>query len=49
MLVEEPRRVFLRIFSLYSLSNWWDERENDKGQQGKAEKKIIVSVEIKIK
>lgn len=31
-LLEEPRKMFHRIFSLYSLSNWWDERENDRGQ-----------------
>ena len=30
-LLEEPRKLFLRILSLYSLTNWWDERENDKG------------------
>ena len=27
----EPRKVFLRIISLYSLTDWWDERENNKG------------------
>ena len=27
---ESARCVFLRILSLYSLSNWWDERESDK-------------------
>ena len=33
-LTDEPRKIFLRILSLYSLSNWWDERESDKGQPG---------------
>ncbi|TRY67681.1 hypothetical protein TCAL_02942 [Tigriopus californicus] len=31
-LVDEVRKVFLRVLSLYSLTNWWDERENEKGQ-----------------
>ena len=31
MLNQEPRKIFLRIISLYSLSDWWDERENNKG------------------
>ncbi len=31
---EEPRKLFLRVLSLFSLSNWWDEREgNGQGQQ----------------
>jgi Fanconi-associated nuclease 1 len=29
---EGPRCIFHRILSLYSLSNWWEERESDKGQ-----------------
>ena len=31
MLKSEPRKIFLRILSLYSLSDWWDERENNRG------------------
>lgn len=27
----EPRKIFLRVLSLYSLSDWWDERENSRG------------------
>ena len=27
---DEPRKIFLRIFSLYSLSNFWDDRESEK-------------------
>ncbi len=32
-LEEEPRRLFLRILSLFSLSNWWDERDSSSGGQ----------------
>ena len=27
---DEPRKIFLRIFSLYSLSNFWEDRESEK-------------------
>ena len=30
-LESEAKKVFLRIISLYSLTDWWDERENNKG------------------
>ena len=30
-LESEPRKIFLRILSLYSLTDWWDERENSRG------------------
>lgn len=30
-LSEEPRKIFRRVLSLFSLTNWWEERENDKG------------------
>ena len=30
------RGLFLRILSLYSLSNWWEDRESDKGQNNSA-------------
>jgi len=30
-LEEEPRGVLLRVFSLYSLTDWWDERESNNG------------------
>ena len=35
-LEDVARGLFLRIFSLYSLSNFWEERENDKGQHNSA-------------
>ena len=28
---DEPRRIFLRILSLHSLSDWWEERESQQG------------------
>ncbi len=32
-LEEDPRKLFLRVLSLFSLSNFWDERESgEKGQ-----------------
>ncbi len=30
---QEPRSIFHRVLSLYSLSNFWDDRESEKGQQ----------------
>ena len=30
-LSSEPRKIFLRIISLYSLADWWDDRENSQG------------------
>ncbi len=33
---EQARCIFMRILSLYSLSNWWDERESERGQQTSA-------------
>ena len=30
-LADEPRGVFIRILSLHSLSDWWEERESGQG------------------
>ena len=33
---DEIRKIFMRILSLYSLSNWWEDRESERGQQANA-------------
>ena len=35
--------MFLRILSLYSLTNFWDERENDKGQPQQLTTALLVN------
>ena len=33
-LLEGPRVVFLRVLSLFSLTNWWDDRESEQQRGG---------------